>query len=212
MSLDELVSKYSAKKEDIKKRLEDFKKVGEQNDEKIFAELAFCLCTPQSRAINCWKAVESLTKNNLLYTGSNVQIKPFLNTIRFNESKSNYIVQAREMFSQNGKISIKEKLSSLNEPEKIREWLLENVNGFGLKESSHFLRNIGLGNSFAILDTHILKNLHKYGVIEEIPKSMTKKKYLEIEQKMKEFSEKIGIPLNELDLLWWSEETGMIFK
>jgi N-glycosylase/DNA lyase len=212
VSLDELVSKYSAKKEDIKKRLEDFKKVGEQNDEKIFAELAFCLCTPQSRAINCWKAVESLTKNNLLYTGSNVQIKPFLNTIRFNESKSNYIVQAREMFSQNGKISIKEKLSSLNEPEKIREWLLENVNGFGLKESSHFLRNIGLGNSFAILDTHILKNLHKYGVIEEIPKSMTKKKYLEIEQKMKEFSEKIGIPLNELDLLWWSEETGMIFK
>lgn len=212
MSSDELFSKYTVKKIEIRKRLENFKKVGEEHNERIFAEMAFCLCTPQSRATNCWKAVESLTKNNLLFTGSNVQIKPFLNAVRFNENKSKYIVQAREMFSQNGNISIKEKLSSLGEPEKIREWLFENVNGMGLKESSHFLRNIGLGDSFAILDSHILKNLHRHGVIEEIPKSMTKKKYLEIEQKMKEFSEKIGIPLDELDLLWWSEETGMIFK
>lgn len=212
MSLDELVSKYDAKKSDLKKRLEEFKAVGEQDDPRVFAELAFCLCTPQSRAISCWKAVESLTKNNLLYVGSNTQIKPFLNAVRFNENKSNYIVQARDMFSNGGKIRIKEKLFSMGNPEKMREWLFENVNGLGMKESSHFLRNIGFGKSLAILDSHILKNLVKYGVIEEVPKSLTKKKYLEIEQKMKEFAQKVGIPFDELDLLFWSEETGMIFK
>jgi thermostable 8-oxoguanine DNA glycosylase len=29
---------------------------------------------------------------------------------------------------------------------------------------------------------------------------------------MREFSKKIGIPLDELDLLLWSKETGFVFK
>ena len=67
-------------------------------------------------------------------------------------------------------------------------------------------------DDFVILDVHILRNLKKYGVIDEMPKSLSKKKYLEIETKMKEFAETIGIPVDELDLLLWSEETGFIFK
>lgn len=212
MSLDKLMEGYGSRKADIRQRLDDFKKVINQPDDKIFAELAFCLCTPQSRATQCWKAVEAITKNNLLYTGSSEQIKPFLNTVRFNDNKSRYIVHARNLFTEDGKIVIKEKLFSLGSPESMREWLVENVKGFGLKEASHFLRNIGFGDTLAILDSHIMKNLHKYGVIEELPKSLTPKKYLEIEIKMKEFSEKIGVPFAELDLLLWSEETGMIFK
>jgi thermostable 8-oxoguanine DNA glycosylase len=54
--------------------------------------------------------------------------------------------------------------------------------------------------------------LKEYGVIEEIPEVLTKKNYLEIEKKMKEFAKLIRIPLDELDLLFWSEETGFIFK
>jgi len=81
-----------------------------------------------------------------------------------------------------------------------------------MKEATHFLRNIGLGKDLAILDRHILKNLNYYGVINELPKTLTKKKYLEIEDKMKKFSEEIKIPIDELDLLFWSEETGKIFK
>ena len=64
----------------------------------------------------------------------------------------------------------------------------------------------------AILDRHIMKNLLKYKIIDEIPRSITKKCYLSLENKMKEFSMKINIPLAELDLLFWSEETGEVFK
>lgn len=212
MSSDELISRYNIRKSEIKQRLEDFRKLIDETDERIFAELAFCICTPQSRATQCWKAIEALTKNNLLYTGSNDQIKPFLNIVRFNENKSKYIVQARNTFSNGQRVLIREKLLSLGNPEMMRQWLVENVKGFGMKEASHFLRNIGLGESLAILDSHILKNLQKYGVIDEVPKSLTEKKYLEIEGKMKDFAEKIRIPFGELDLLLWSEETGMIFK
>lgn len=212
MSLDDLVSKYNGKKSDIKNRLAEFKKVFDEGDERVFEELAFCLCTPQSKATSSWGAISSLKKNGLLYNGTSDQIKPFLNAVRFNETKSKRIVEAREKFVKDGKVSIKQLLLDKGGESQMREWLIENINGFGPKEASHFLRNIGFGESLGILDSHILKNLHQYGVIEEVPKSMTHRKYFEIESKMKEFSEKIGIPFAELDLLFWSEETGMIFK
>lgn len=63
----------------------------------------------------------------------------------------------------------------------------ENIKGLGCKEASHFLRNIGLGNDMAILDIHILGNLKRYKVIEEIPSSISRKNYLNIEDKMRKF-------------------------
>jgi N-glycosylase/DNA lyase len=82
----------------------------------------------------------------------------------------------------------------------------------GYKEASHFLRNIGFADDLAILDRHILKNLKIFGIIEEIPKSLSKKKYLEIEEKMRNLANEVNIPLSHLDLLFWSKETGEIFK
>jgi len=63
----------------------------------------------------------------------------------------------------------------------------ENIKGLGCKEASHFLRNIGLGNDMAIMDIHILGNLKRYKVIEEIPSSISRKNYLNIEDKMRKF-------------------------
>ena len=81
-----------------------------------------------------------------------------------------------------------------------------------MKEASHFIRNIGKNNSeLAILDRHILRNLQRYNAINEV-KNLYPKTYLEIESKMKSFSKKINIPLDELDLLFWQNETGEIFK
>jgi len=210
--INDLLKKYEAKKTEIKKRLDEFRKIKDMEDEIIFAELAFCLCTPQSKATTCWNAVQALVKNNLLYSGEKEQIKPFLNAVRFNENKSNYIIEARMMFSDGNKLNVKKFVGSSENPHKLREWLAENVNGMGMKEASHFLRNIGIGNGLAILDVHILKNLKRYGVIEDLPKNLNKKKYLEIENRMKKFAEDTGIPIDELDLLLWSEETGFVFK
>ena len=89
--------------------------------------------------------------------------------------------------------------------------LLNNVKGFGKKEVNHFLRNIGYEN-LAILDRHILKNLKKHKAIKEIPKSLTDKKYREIGNKFQEFSQKVKIPMDHLDLLFWAQETGKVFK
>jgi N-glycosylase/DNA lyase len=69
-----------------------------------------------------------------------------------------------------------------------------------------------MGEDIAILDRHILRNLVRFGVIDKIPVSISKSKYLEIENLMRIFSLKLNIPLSHIDILFWSNETGEIFK
>ncbi len=200
-------------KPQIVARLEDFRRVWNKGtDEDLFAELAFCLLTPQSRAKTCWPAVVRLRKKGMLFSGTPKEVLAELNGIRFKERKAEYIVTARKQFTKGDQISIRSVLTGFSDSGRARDWLVENVKGLGYKESGHFLRNIGLGENLAILDRHILKNLVLMGTIEEIPKSLTKKRYLEIEKKMEDLSAKTKIPMSHLDLLLWSKETGEIFK
>jgi len=209
--MEDLLNLYSQRKAEIRKRLGDFKELWNREDERIFAELCFCLCTPQSRAESCWKAVSKLMGSGVLLKGKAKDIEGFLANVRFPENKARYIHEAKNSFTVNGRIRIKDKINPDNIKE-TRAWFLKNVKGLGLKEVNHFLRNIGFGDELAILDRHILKNLVRYNVIETIPKTLTPKKYSDVEEKMKQFSERLGIPLGELDLLFWSKETGKIFK
>lgn len=210
----EIKELYEMRKGDIERRLKEFKELFENsNDDRIFAELIFCLLTPQSKAKICWKAVENLMEKDLLIRGSYEQVLRELKGVRFKKNKAKYIIEARKTFTRENEIRIKSVISSFSDSKKAREWLVKNVKGMGYKEASHFLRNIGFGEDLAILDRHILKNLRLLGVIEDMPKkTLTKKRYMEIENKMREFSRDIGIPLSHLDLLFWSKETGEIFK
>jgi N-glycosylase/DNA lyase len=207
-----LQSLYRDRKDAIGKRLLEFRQVMQWSDEDVFGELAFCLLTPQSSAKVCWAAVSTLKQQGLLLKGKPADLAPHLNQVRFGESKARYIVEAREMFTKDGGLVLKAKIESFYNPFELREWLVENVKGLGYKEASHFLRNIGLGEEFAILDRHILRNLASLGIIPEIPISLTKRRYLEIEGKLRRFSAEIRIPMADLDLLFWSKETGWIFK
>jgi len=209
----EIKKSYASKKRQIKQRLLEFQAVWNEPDERIFSELAFCFCTPQSKAKSCWLAVSFLQDSGLLYTGSQDDIKRTLHKkVRFHNNKSGYILEARDLFMDSGKLSIKKRLLEKGTPYEMRKWLVSNMKGIGYKEASHFLRNIGLGKNIAILDRHILKNLKKHGVIREVPKTLTPKKYREIENQMRDFSRKVRIPMEEMDLLFWSEETGEVFK
>ncbi len=210
--IDRLKKSYRARKNEIDGRLLDFKGVLDGTDEEVFAELCFCICTPQSKATLCWKAVSSLKKNGLLFSGNRDEIRLFLDGVVFAEAKAGYIMEARKLFTRDEGLRLKEKIDKFNDVFELRDWLAKNVKGIGLKEASHFLRNIGLGSNIAILDRHILRSLVRLNIIEKPPKTLTRKAYLLIEEEMRKFSERIGIPMDALDLLLWSEETGMVFK
>jgi len=198
---------------DVKKRIKEFESLWKNaSDEDIFVELAFCLLTPQSKATVCWRAVENLRDTGTLWFGTPHDIEKYLVGVRFKYTKAENIVSAREFFKVNGKLNIRGILSQFKTPSQIRDFLVRNIKGLGYKEASHFLRNIGLGKDLAILDRHILKNLKRFGIIDDIPKGLTRKKYLEIEEKMRKFAETLGIRIDYLDLVLWYRETGKIFK
>ncbi len=210
--IERLIEAYRKRRTEIANRIREFQETLNQSDERVFAELCFCLCTPQTKATLCWEAISTLMENGLLYAGTREQMVPFLKKVRFYNNKAEYILEARKLLTKDGKLQIKKFIESFHNASCLRDWLTEEVKGIGMKEASHFLRNIGLGRDMAILDRHILKTLKKLGVIEEIPKNLPKKAYDEMELKMRAFSRKIGIPLDELDLLLWSMETGIVFK
>ena len=197
----DLISLYKNDKSIIESKISDFKSLPEKD---YFKEFMFCLLTPQSNAKKCWDAVEKLENISLKETK---KIEEILKTrTRFYKTKAVRLSKAQEAFNQI--------LPILNNTNRIslRNKIQELVNGYGLKEAGHFLRNIGKSdNQIAILDRHILRNLESIQVIE-MPKSMNKRSYLELEQKFLKFSKEIGIPIDHLDILFWSKETGEVFK
>jgi N-glycosylase/DNA lyase len=212
---EEIKAIYSHKREEIRTRLDEFRGIWRKGKrEEIFAELVFCILTPMSRARSCWAAVESLMRKGVLFTGDTNQIVRELNGVRFIYKKSGYIVEARKRFLIDSKVrvSTRSMLSQINCGHEAREWLVQDVKGIGYKEASHFLRNIGFDQNLAILDRHILKNLKFHGVIEEIPGSLSRRGYFEVERRMMKFSKATQIPMSHLDLVMWYKETGEIFK
>jgi len=211
-AFDNIILEYRQKRPLIRKRLKEFDKFATSTNRAIFTELAFCLFTPGTKAINGDRAVRALRESNLLFEGSQRAIANLLRGIvRFHNNKASYLVAAQKLFKSGKSIDIKrilDRTDILN----TREWLVSNVKGIGYKEASHFLRNIGLGKGLSILDVHILKNLERCKVIDEIPASISRRTYIKIEDKMRRFASSINIPIEELDLLFWSSQTGFIFK
>jgi N-glycosylase/DNA lyase len=146
--------------------------------------------TSLEKTLAIWKTI-----GNGFLLLSESELKKCLKNLgyRFYNLRSKYIVLARERIERIAKI-VREK----NEYE-ARERLVENIKGIGWKEASHFLRNLGF-KDLAILDRHVLRVLKEFGIIDEIPKTLTKKKYLEIEAKLREIATKLKISLAELDL------------
>jgi len=204
-SLKELKSNYRGLKSDIRNRLKDFSSVPPS---KYFYELAYCLLTPQSSAVNADKVITILKYKRFKHR--KIDPEPILRRkdcyIRFHKNKSKYLTAVKEQFPL-----IADQLKGRLTSEDLRLWLVKNVKGLGWKESSHFLRNIGRRN-LAILDRHILRNLLRLGVLGDAPKTLTAKEYLQIEEKFRKFSKRINIPIDELDLLFWCMETGKILK
>ena len=198
----------------ITERLDEFKDIWKNgSEEDIFFELIFCLLTPQSKAKSCYNAVTCLIDGDIILKGETSEIAQTLKgKVRFHNNKARHIVLARQMFASGDGIAIRHAIYEHKNPIDTREWLVKNIKGMGYKEASHFLRNIGLGGELAILDRHILKNLAEMGIIQEVPSSLSRKRYLQIENEMGKFAENIKIPMAHLDLLLWYMETKEIFK
>jgi N-glycosylase/DNA lyase len=200
-----LQKKYTETRKDILRALKSYSDIPK---DKYFYECSYCILTPQSKAKNAWAVQLELEKSNFYenpFDASELLRQPE-NYIRFHNQKAKRLFLLRDIFP------VIEKLLESESPAiEKRNKLAELVNGYGMKEASHLMRNIGYRN-LAILDRHILQHLVECGIFEEIPKVNSKKQYLEVENKFLEYAEGVRISIDELDLLFWSYNTGEILK
>lgn len=200
--------KNSKVKELVDKRLKEFENKNLKNNEEWYSELCFCILTANSRA----KTAINI-QNELGYRGFFEKNEKELTEVisrnkhRFSSMKSRYLIEARK--HKDIQLIIKELI--IKGQEAVRNHLAENILGIGLKEASHFLRNIGFFE-LAILDRHILALLKEHEYILEIPKTITKKEYFRIEKIFQQLAKKLNMSSAELDLYMWYMRTGEVLK
>lgn len=199
-------------KDEISLKIKEYKDAFLYNEKDFFAEIAFCILTPQSKAKNAWKIIEILKENGLLYSGTSEELVDYLNLVRFKNTKAKRLVDLRNLLTIDKRLASKEIIFHTKNVIEIREWLVKNVKGFGYKEASHVLRNLGFGENIAILDRHILRTLKKLDIIDEIPKTLSPSNYKKIENKMREYSKYVGISMDRLDLIFWYKQLNYLFK
>jgi len=182
----------------VRKRMKEFRA---NND--WFSELCFCILTANYTAEGGIKIQNSVDDFSKL-PRARIEKVLRLHGYRFPKVRSEFIHLAKKHKENLGS------LSSMDSSTQRREWLVGNIKGLGYKESSHFLRNVGFFD-VAIIDRHILFVLHKHNLIE-MPKTMTKKRYLEIECILDKIAKEASMSLGELDLYLWHMKTGKILK
>jgi N-glycosylase/DNA lyase len=188
----------------VEQRKRQFKELGRKDNNSLFKELCFCILTANYTAEGGMRIQEDISDGFLRLNEQQLARRLKQLGHRFPNTRAKYIFEAREH---------KDKLQNIirmKDKQAVREWFVANVKGLGYKEASHFLRNTG-SDDYAIIDFHIVDFLASYGLISA-PKTLTKNKYLEIENVLREVAEKSGMGLGELDLYMWYCETGKILK
>ena len=192
----------------VDNRIAEFLEVNERGTEKWFEELTYCLLTAYSSARLGQLCINALCDRDALLHGGLDQVVETLRTQghRFAEKRAEYIVTARELVP-----TLKGTIQDFQDIKAAREWLAKNVKGLGWKESSHFLRNVGYLD-VAIIDRHIISNMVDHDILEERPKSITKRRYLEYERILAEVARRVEMTLGEMDLYLWYRKTGKVLK
>jgi len=128
--------------------------------------------------------VLKLKEANAFESGDKDLVMKCLSGVRFPVNKARYVMELREKVYSGKFKHLLELLKIDVSPAVKRDALVKEVKGIGYKEASHFLRNIWIGRDLA----------------------------LELEERMTDFSVKLGVEMKYLDFIFWYMETGKIFK
>jgi len=195
--------KNSEVKQLVDTRMRELKEIGRDKDNSIFKELCFCLLTANYSAEGGIRIQKEVADGFLTLPYDELVNRLMSLGHRFPNARATYIIEARN------KCDFVTKIDSDDE-HMIRDLLVKNIKGLGYKEASHFMRNIGYEN-VAIIDFHIIDLLVRHNLIEKL-KTLTKKKYLDIENVLSEIAKRANLNLAELDFYLWYMETGKVLK
>jgi N-glycosylase/DNA lyase len=211
-------SKYNGipLKDIVEKRIQEFKELGANGKTRfdfrpfldidletgLFGELCFCFLTANSSAELGIKIQKFVGDEGFMKKSFEELSQIFKNMgHRYPEIRAHYIFLARN-FDINS--VLKEK-----DGKKAREKVIK-LKGLGMKESSHFLRNIGF-DDVAIVDRHIYRFLVRHKLVPQ-RESISPSLYLICEGVLTKISEILKIPLSALDLFIFFKQSGKVLK
>ncbi len=194
-----------------------------QSENKIWKELCFCLLSGNVAFELVKSVIEVLEKKGLLnynwileekqskklifklFSEPNFEPKKkdgSLRKYRYPKKRSEEITKAANILYS--KSSLKNILESFSSDVDVRNFLAKNIPGIGIKESSHFLRNIGYSDTLAIIDIHVLNYLKQNRFVDplDVP-NLTNSKYEKLEKILQNLAEFHGLNLGILDLAIW---------
>ena len=179
-----------------KQTVQDFTFPSSKGD--IFYNLCFAILAPQTTFVNNRKVIAELRKKKFFKRDiPKEELEVIVRPTRFYRNKSKYLLEAKRAFSnilvvlQSGKTGVE-----------MREWLVKNIKGLGMKASSHFLRNLGI-RDIAIIDTHVMKFL---GYTHSSPRD--KHEYLTMERQIIKIAEQNDVSVAVLDAYIWKRYSG----
>ncbi|MCL4326838.1 MAG: N-glycosylase/DNA lyase [Candidatus Thermoplasmatota archaeon] len=186
-------------------RVKEFILAGQSGKEKLFSELCFCILAANTSAEMGIRVMNSVNLDHFLYSDLET-LRSELKKVscRFYNMRSKFIVDSRWIIDELPEIA------RTGDSMGTREYLAENLMGVGYKESSHFLRNVGKFEC-AILDKHILRMMNAWSGTD-LKASLSKKKYLEIEDAFIKMSDMLNMKPGVLDLYMWKMATGKVLK
>jgi N-glycosylase/DNA lyase len=117
----------------------------------------------------------------------------------------NLVNAARSIYGAGG--SLQSLLGSFNSNEEARRFLSTEISGLGLKEASHFLRNIGYCVDLAIIDVHVVSFLKELALIDHNDfrsSTITAKIYGRLEAIMRWIASTLGVNLAIFDIAVWN--------
>jgi len=192
------------------------------SEQDIWEELCFCILsgnvsyelaksvievTRKNGILNyTWMKDESTSEKVLFQELNSPNFKPVkingeLRKYRYPKKRSHQIKNAAIRIYET--FSLKNFLK-FNDSIPARNFLFNEIPGLGIKEASHFLRNIGYSDSLAIIDIHVFRFLQEQGLIDfSNIKYLTTSKYLLAEKILRNLSEYHSLNLAILDLAIW---------
>ncbi|MCG2887775.1 MAG: N-glycosylase/DNA lyase [Sulfolobales archaeon] len=190
----------------VLERVEEFKLNNNADEDVWFRELVLCVLTANSSFVSAYKVLGYVMEE---FDKGTYRFEQVLKErgYRFYELKAKYL---KNLVKYRGRIKSWIKPLADRSQALAREVLANEIYGIGMKEASHFLRNVGYFD-LAIVDKHVMRFSINSGLVRPF-KTLTRSRYLEIERKLKELAHQLGMSVGILDLFIWHIETGTVLK
>ena len=186
------------------------------NERQHWAELICCLLSSQVPYESAVTATKIIKERKLLpcdniecYKQYEENLSDLLKQPIFDGRRYRFPALRAKQISNTGEefaekvTTIKRLLNELADIHDTRKAIIEMVHGFGPKQTSMYLRNIGFTNKLAILDRHVVRFMHMVGLAERDVVPQTLSKYETLESHFTVYSRDLGFSPACVDYATW---------